>query len=128
MPSQQNLNAENRRMREQLAETVNTLEATEAELAAMVDHLGATKLELTEATDKPKAAKEKLKKQKELATKHNEWNDVCSRFVLCLRPFHRESHRHSANYLGRTDDRIRRCGIHFLPAAICTFRSSDPRA
>ena len=69
MPSLQNIRAENRRLREQLAETVDALEATEAELAAVVDSRRAMKLELTEAIDKLTAAREKLKKRTELVEK-----------------------------------------------------------
>ena len=87
MPAQQKLREENRRMRQLLAEAVDTFESTKARTAAVVDELAATKLELAGTIDKLEATREKLKKQKEIANKHNEWNDYYAYQCLVYRKF-----------------------------------------
>ena len=87
MPAQQKLREENRRMRQLLAEAVDTFESTKVRMAAVVDELAAAKLELTGTIDKLEATREKLKKQKEMATKHNEWNNYYAYQCLVYRQF-----------------------------------------
>ena len=67
MPAQQKLCEENRRMRQLLAEAVDTFESTKVRIAAVVDELAATTLELTGTIEQLEATREKLTKQKELA-------------------------------------------------------------
>ena len=67
MPAQHKLREENRRMRQLLAEAVDTFESTKVRMAAVVDELAATKLELTGTIEKFEATREKLTKQNEIA-------------------------------------------------------------
>ena len=105
MPSPQNLRAENRRLREQLAETVDDLEATKVELAEVVDNLKAVQLELTKAIDKLTAAKEKLKKRNELVEKHLEWTNYYACYCFCYGTVI-ETHFGNPPRLPKFDDRV----------------------